>query len=632
METKGGRPLPDGMLLRALAAELAGELAGARLERILAPAERLFRLRFRLPGGRVHRLEVALEPAADGILLDPPEEPAAADGEGGGFLLVQLRRRLEGARLEGVEQPGWERLLRFRFLGRNALGDPVRHELVAELMGPRSNLLLLEEGGRIVDALRRAGPDQNPLRPVLPGLAYLPPPPPREGRWQPGEGLAALEARLARLAEAAGGGRGAERALAAAVAGMGPAHARLALEAAGLGGAERLPASRHELSRLARSAAAMLEAAEEGRWQPATLEWGAAVEAVAVVPGDLPPGRLPLRPAPSVAAALARAAGERLRALELERRRARLAAPLRAELERWHRRLEAQRRELAETEPLEEWRREGELLLAHAAAFPPGVTEAEVADYFDPEMRPRLLRLAPGETAVGRAKRLFQRYRKALRRREVLLPALEAGERRARYLESVLLGLEQAADLAELGQVEEEMEAEGLLRPDPARRRAAAAAARGRGRPPAGPAPLRLLSHDGWEIWLGRNNRQNDELTMRLARPRDLWFHARGLPGAHVLLPVRGRELPPERTRLEAAVLAALHSRAAGAGQVEVDWTERQNVWKPHGAPPGFVLYRRERTLAVRPDPTLEAELRALAASAPAAPGPPFGPGEGGAP
>ncbi|MDI3299208.1 MAG: NFACT RNA binding domain-containing protein [Bacillota bacterium] len=618
---EGGR-LPDGILLRALAEELTAALAGARLEKIVAPGERTFRLRFRAAAGGTRWLEISLDPEADRILLDPPAAPGAAgEGEGAGFWLAQLRRHLAGARLEEASQPGWERLLRLRFLGRNALGDPARYELVAELMGARSNLLLLEAGGRVVDALRRASPDENPARPVLPGLAYLPPPPPREPRWRPEEGPAALGARLA---SAAGRGRTPARALAATVAGMGPAHALLALEAAGLGEAESLPAGGEALARLARRVAEMLEAAAAGRWQPAVLEGPGEAEAVAVLPPDLPRGRLALRPASSPSAAVAAAMGRRLGRLQLERRRRALAAPVRSELERLRRRLETQRRELAEVEGVEEWRREGELLLAHASAFRPGQRRLEVPDYFDPGLRPRRLELEAGETPVRRAQRLFRAYRKALRRRELLEPAVEEGERRAHYLESVLLELEQAASLAELAEVEAEMEAEGLL---PASREAGARGGRGGragrrppaegGRPAAG--PLRLLSRDGWEIWLGRNNRQNDELTMRLARPRDLWFHARGVPGAHVLLPVRGREEPPERARLEAAALAALHSRARAAAQVEVDWTERQNVWKPRGAPPGFVLYRNERTLAVRPDPALEAEL--LARTASAAPG-----------
>lgn len=594
--------------MRALALELGGRLAGARVQKVTATGERSFGFRLRLADGTLHWLELSLEPQADGVLLDPPRLPGGPDGPGAeppdrpGFWLAQLRRHLGGARLTGVDQPGWERILRLGFLGRDALGDPARYELVAELMGTRSNLLLVGEDGRILDALRRASPDENPARPVLPGLPYQLPPPPREPRWQPEEGEAAL---LERLAAAARTGRPAAKALAAAVAGMGPAHARLALEAAGQGGAGRLPEEPAALARLAGRVAAMLGAAGRGDFRPAVMEEPGAEEAVAVLPEGLPAGRPRLRPVATVSQAVAETLARRGERWHLERRRRTLLQPVRAEVERLRRRLEAQRRELEEAGEADAWRREAELLLAYAASFAPGQRGLDVPDHFEAGQPLRRLELEPGERPVERAQRLFHRYRRAVRRRQHLEPVLAATEERLRYLESVLLELEEAENPAELADVEAEMEAEGLL-PAPRQTRAR------RREPPASTGPLRLLSHDGWEIWLGRNNRQNEELTMRLARPDDLWFHARGLPGAHVLLPVRGREQPPERTRLEAAALAALHSGGRRSSSVEVDWTERRNVWKPRGAPPGFVLYRNERTLAVRPDPELEADLRSL--------------------
>lgn len=255
---------------------------------------------------------------------------------------------------------------------------------------------------------------------------------------------------------------------------------------------------------------------------------------------------------------------------------------------------------MREASASEKYRRFGELLLANAYRIPAGTTEVELEDW--ETGAPVRIPLDPRFTPPKNAQVYFRRFAKA---KKTLLAAREQAARdreELNYLESVGLALDAAEDLADLEEIKAELEKEGYLKnPEPNRAGNQAHQTRSQ--------PLTFYSSAGWTILVGRNNRQNDRLTLRQAKPEDLWFHAKDIPGAHVVVRCPEGKFPPEETIYEAALLAAYYSRARHSSQVPVDYTHCRHVRKPAGARPGFVIYDHQRTVYVTP---AEEKIKAL--------------------
>ena len=304
---------------------------------------------------------------------------------------------------------------------------------------------------------------------------------------------------------------------------------------------------------------------------------------------------------------------------QLEERRRVLAREVGARLERNRRKLETQRKELARAGQSEHLRRQGELLTANLSLFggePLRVQRVRAVDYYDPNMAEVEVEVDPSLSASANAQVLFARYARAQRALEAVTGNIAATEGDIAYLESVASLIDVADDIEHLDSVQEELEAlgytgpgRGASGPRGARRGGHAGRAEhgGQGgrsvRGGRGEAhmPSRYAARSGHEIYVGRNNLQNDHLTLRLARDHDLWFHAKDVHGSHVVLRRRAGEDVPEETVRAAALLAAYYSRARMSSNVAVDCTEAKNVRKPRGARPGMVIYDRHKTIWVTP-------------------------------
>lgn len=587
----------DGLTIRALSRELGATLPGARIRRIYQP--RRADLLFHIYGAGGEQLLLLscdpLLPRVHFVPEAPPNPPSPPP-----FCMV-LRKHLEGARFRGVEQPGFERLLRF------TLEPPPRsraehpsYTLVAELTGTLANLVLLDAAGQIVDALRRTAESQ--YRIVLPRASYLPPPP--QERTDP---CTVDEETLGRrlLPGPPAPGRPLYRLLMEALAGFGPLSAREALHRANLdpeAAAPSLPpSSLATLTAVVRTLAVQVAA---GELEPA-LALDTAGRSIEVSPfplTHLPPGQT--RSVPSVLDGLVAVERERVDRERFQRRRASLGRLVATALARARRKLERQEAELAEAEQPESYREMGNLLLAQLGKVPPGAREAVLEDYYHPG-RERIVPLDPALTPAQNADRLFHHYRRMVSRREHAARQLSTTREELEQLEALEIALELAEDDDDLDDVEEILAslAPRSVPATPARPSPAGARTRPGGR------PLRFRSSDGLLVLVGKSARQNQQL-LRLAGPDDLWLHAKDLPGAHVIVRAGEAGPIPPTTVVEAAHLAAFFSKGRGGGPVPVDYTLRRYVRRPKGAPPGKVVYDRQETLFVTPDPARVEQLR----------------------
>ena len=574
----------DALTLAAVRDELAPLLTGARLQKLTFVDELSLAVEAFAPN--VGRSFVLLSGDLEHGRVQRLTSLPARGVEGDSPFSLLVRKHLRNARVRGVHQPRLERVFELDCEQRDPSGRLHRVLLIVEAMGRRSNLVLVDDDGTIMDAARRTPPSRNPRRPVLPHLPYQPPP--------PQERLFPEEISAASLAEAARAQPTLAKYLAERVAGLSPLAAReLAFRVAGAADA---PLQAVDWSVVARATQEFLAVVETHEWQP-TL----ASDLHAERPIDFAPYEL--RHLAAAGSELTRfssisdamqayyarlaEAGPARRGDPLAAERKALLLPLDRAAHTLERRIAALAHQLAagqdQRDPL---RSAGEAILAHQAELPLGSSELLV-DGQRVELDPRI-------SAVENAQAYFARYRKA-REAEERVPALLSEARQA---------AEHLGDLRTLVEVADEMDAIRALRREVgAATGARAPAPRGKQPGPKSSRPYRRISvGEGWEALVGMSAAGNASVTLDVGQADDLWLHARGVPGAHVILRTNGSTAPDEIVE-RAAQIAAWHSAARTAGSVEVDVAPRRYVKKIPNAPAGLVRYTNERTVRVTPRP-----------------------------
>ena len=572
----------DGAFLHCLRDELRLSLQESRIDKIHQPSkeELVFAMRGRNGTEKLYLSARVNSPRVQltAVSLENPATPPP-------FCML-LRKRLTGARLVDVRQPGLERVLYFDFDALNELGDTVRLTVAVELMGRHSNLILIGEGDRIVDAIKRVDLSMSPIRPILPGAPYLPPP----------SDASRYDALLCEPSELADvvlqSGLPTDKALQSAVQGFSPLICREIAHRVG-----------EEVSRerLAEAIGRVREALQpNGRRVPYLLYRpdGSPLEF-----SFLPITQYGLdatgREAPTFSALLDDFYAEKDAAERMRRCAHDITRTLTTVTERLIRKLDNQRRELAASGEREQKRLYADLINANLHAIPKGASSVDLMNYYDENCAMLTVPLDPSLPAARNAQKYYKEYRKAKTAEEILQQQIALGENELLYLESVSDALSRAKDSRELEELRRELEQSGYLHAKKDKRRAA---------PPT--KPLSFRSDDGFTVLVGRNNVQNDQLTTRTAKGSDWWFHTKNIPGSHTVILTDGVE-PPETTLRQAAILAATHSKAAASAQVPVDYTQIRHVKKPSGAKPGMVIYENNRTVYVTPDTALCERLRA---------------------
>ena len=579
----------DAATLALVTAELNAKLTDAKIAKIFEPTrdELVITLRTRtetfslLLSARSGSARVCLTQES----FEKPETPPS-------FCML-MRKHLTGGRLLGVHMEPGDRIVYFDFLCTNEMGDLVQNTLCAELMGRYSNLVLVQNN-KIIDALKRVDFEDSEIRQLLPGLAYTVPPKPARPDF-----LAVSAASIVSLA--------CQRELPVAdalnktVAGVGPVVCREAAWRAF--GGEHLLAS--ELTQAQRIQ--LMEAIDGLKEEHAAggcpcsvlTPEGKPVEFTFFRPRQYGESYI-IKEWPSFGGMLEGYYAEKDRVERLRTKSKELHKAVHNMYERAVRKQAARKEELAATEKSETLRLYGELLSANLYLAQKGMKSITVSNWYDEGKEvtiPLDLRYSPSQNAQN----YFKNYKKKQTAARMLAELLEEGEKEIAYLETVLYEVETASGEAALNEIRAELKSQGYLKYYKPRDKKAK------------PADfLRFTSSDGFEILVGRNNAQNDRLTLHTARGKDLWFHVQKAPGSHVVVMSRGQEIP-DSTRQEAAELAVLYSSAFKAGtgaKVAVDTTEVKNIWKAAGAKPGMVLYEVYTTVYITPREELPEQLR----------------------
>ena len=565
----------DAFFLSAVMEEIRSRTAEARVDKIHQPSRDTVIFQLKCREGR-QKLLFALNPTAPRLHLtgaNPENQPEPP------MFCMLLRKHLSGARLTGMEQIPMERCAMFTFDCIDEMGDHVNKTLVAELMGRTCNLYLLSPEGRIIDCLRRIGLDESAKRAALPGLMYQKPEPITKRNpmdWDqidyvnllcnPGSDV--LSDRLMDTF----GGLSPLVCREAALFAAGSTDARvegLPVEET----AEKLSLFFHEhLHHPAPYYYALPDGTPKQFAFCPIRQYGGFQQAESF--GQLLDGYYTLR--------------DRKDAMRQKSQTVRKT--VQNLCTRIQRKLAIQEKELAATFDRERLRQLGDIVTANIHRIVKGQTVIRCEDFYDENMPLIDIPISPILSPQQNAAKFYKDYTKLKNAEKELTKQISLGEEELHYLKSVLEELNRAETEAELEEIRQELQQGGYLKADGSRKKMKQAKSK----------PMVFTSTDGYQIYVGRNNRQNDELTFRAARKDDIWCHASKVHGSHVIISCNGTK-PPDDTVSQACQLAAYYSETTGGQNIPVDCTPVKQVKKLPGAKPGMVIYHTYRTVIVNP-------------------------------
>lgn len=565
----------DGIVTRAVAQELNGLLATGRIMKIYQPTDTDIVMQIRTRNGNVRLLlSASLSFPRIHITNASYQNPLTAP-----MFCMLLRKYCEGAIIDRISQVHMERMIYMDIRGRDELGDDRTKRIVLEIMGRHSNLILMDPASGIIhDGLHHVTPAVSRYRTVLPGRPYVAPPP--QDKLNPLTASRDDFVRRIRLNE----GKIAKQ-LVGAFAGISPLIAEEIVYRAGL----------PTLDGLWNAFASVMHDARSHDYTPVIVRTEAKEYFSA----------LPLTHLPATDTETFATMSECLEAFyhgkaERDAVKQRMHDLLRLvvnERNKNEKKIEKLRETKQKAEDARQYQIYGELITANIYQITRGQTEANVINYYEEEAPTVTIPLDPALGPAENAQAYFKKYTKAKNSLAVVDDQIATAEEEVRYLDGILQQIETAG-LADIEEIREELVEQGYLRARPSKMK--------KGKP-KNPVLERYISSEGVTMYVGKNNKQNDYLTNRLAQADDTWLHTKDIPGSHVV--IRGTDYG-DATLLEAATLAAYHSKARGSSQVPVDYTLVRHVKKPKGAKPGFVIYEQQKTLFITPD---DDTIRALA-------------------
>ncbi len=577
----------DGAFLHIVKSELM-PLIGSRVDKVYQPSREEIVLSLRTLHDGAKKLILSANSMSARVNLtnaafENPQQPP--------MLCMLLRKHLGGGRLSAIRQDGLERIIYFDFECTNEIGDAVTNTLIAEIMGRHSNIILVRNG-RVVDSVKRVTDDISSVRRVLPNIEYETPP--RDERLclldcSAEDVIKAVEGSTERLSKR----------LTAVLEGVSPIFAReCAYYAAKDVDAVCCELSENAVDRLR----FILNKAKKA------LDGAAEFTVVSDLNGrkkdfcfinieQYATGMLTSH-CESANALLDSFFAAADRTERTKQRAHALLKLLMNAYERVSRKLELQKKELADCGEREVFRVCGDLLNANIYRLEKGMTKVTLEDFYTGE--PREITLDARLTPAQNAQKYYNEYRKLDTAEKKLTDLIAKGQQELIYIDSVFDAVSRTEGEAELAEIRRELREQGYLR----------GGVRADEKVKKQSEPMKFRSTEGFDILVGRNNVQNDKLTLKTAKASDIWLHTQGIAGSHVIIRTEGAEVP-EQTLFEAAQLAAYHSKGRSSSQVPVDYTAVKFVKKPAGAKPGMVIFTNNRTLFVAPDETLVESLKA---------------------
>ncbi|ASS93288.1 Rqc2 family fibronectin-binding protein [Peribacillus simplex] len=557
----------DGLFTKAMTEEIASLLKGGRINKVHQPYKNEVILVVRA-GGKNHKLLLSAHPSYSRVQLT--EESYENPKEAPMFCML-LRKHLEGYTIEDIYQYELDRMIIFEVKGRNELGDVSQKQLIIEIMGRHSNIVLVDkERNMILDSIKHVSHAVNSYRAILPGQEYKAPP--AQEKNNPFE---ATEDDIRKNIDFNAGKL--DRQLVAHFSGVSPLVAKEAVYRAGLANSTTLPSAFLRI---------IQEISEQN--YAATIKQDGNKEVFYMLALEHLTGNQ--RTFSSLSEMLDRYYFGKAERDRVKQKSQDVERFITNEIEKNSKKIGKLERTLKDTERGEQYQLFGELLTANLYQMKKGMKEIEVVNYYDEEQSMVTIPLDPLKNPSDNAQKYFSRYQKSKNAVGVVQEQIEKTKLELAYFEALHQQL-QSASPRDIEEIREELQEEGYIRQKKKKGMKKPANAK--------PQLETYYATDGDLIFVGKNNKQNDYLTNKFARRDEIWLHTKDIPGSHVVI---RNEAPSEKTIKEAAVLAAFFSKAKQSSSVPVDFTQVRHVKKPNGSKPGFVIYDQQQTVYITPD------------------------------
>lgn len=570
----------DGITIANIVTELNQTITGGKINKIAQPENDELIITIKNQR-KQYRLFLSASASLPLIYLTETNKPSPLTAPN--FCML-LRKHIGSGKIIAIEQPGMERIIRFTIEHLNELGDLCTKYLIVEIMGKHSNIIFCNEEDQIIDSIKHVSAHMSSVREVLPGRPYFIPE--TQSKLNPFVLTEEIfqEKIFPRPVNVA-------KAIYTSITGISPLMAEEVCYRAGIdGGIPTDGLEDVERVHLAHTFLRMVDDIRDGHFEPNIIYKGKEPVEFACFPLSQYQDYRAVS-YPSIFPVLETYYAEKNIVTKMRQKTVDLRKIVQNALERNVKKYQLQQKQLKDTEKKEKYRVWGELLNTYGYEVEPGAKSMEALNYYTNEM----IQIPLDETMTSQenAKKYFDKYSKLKRTKEALDTLLQETGDEIKHLESIAASLDIASSEEDLVQIKEEMMEYGYVKRKNTGGKKVKVTSR----------PYHYISSDGYDIYVGKNNFQNDELSFKFASGNDWWFHAKGQPGSHVIVKSKNEELP-DRTFEEAGKLAAYYSKGRQAPKVEIDYTQKKNLRKPTGGKPGFVVYYTNYSLLIEPDIT----------------------------
>lgn len=569
----------DGIVLSSIVHELNTTLTGGRVDKITQPEKDELIIHIRA-GGKKQRLLMTASASMPRVhltyenKLNPASPPSYC---------MLLRKYIGNARIIGITQLGLERIVKISLEQLNELGDLCTYNLIIEVMGKHSNIILCDQNNLVLDSIKRIGANTSRVRQVFPGQTYTTPPD------QDKKNILDLPSEDDVLTLLKNQRTDLYKALYQAFTGLSPFIANnicLAADVDGNGHIEGM--TNEEFILIYQQLKILQQRLLDHDDQPVLirLENGEISDYHSLLLTDTLPGHQ-LEAFDSISELINYFYEARSVQVRMKQKTQDLRRIVQVSLERCYKKLDIQERQLEDTKNMDTFKIKGELILANQYQIKPGIKEIDLFNYYTNKMV--TIHLDPTKTAIQNSNKAFDKYAKKKRTKEAVTKQVKNTRDELKYLESVKYTLDSILHEDDIEEIRHELMSTGYIKFRHSKRKRSKS------------KPYHYLSSDGFHMYVGKNNYQNEELSMKFANGSDWWFHTKEVPGSHVIVKCEGDELP-DRAFEEAAALAAYYSKARLSTKVTVDYTQKKHLKKPAGSPPGYVIYHTNYSLFIDPD------------------------------
>ncbi len=571
----------DGTVVSNIINELKAKLLGGRIDKIYQPENDEIIISLRSLG-KAYKILITANASQPRLHLteknkqNPPQPPL--------FCMV-LRKYLTSGKIIDITQPEFERIINIHIESINELGDYSEKKLIVEIMGKHSNIILVDENGVILDAIKHISHEKSSVREVLPGKKYCSPPSGKINTMLLNEENFLLSVKNNPVKKL-------QNLIYESYNGISPFLACEICFRAGLDASDNVAeTSPLNLKKLYESFKSIVEKIKNNNFSPEAIysEKNKIIDFSAIEIKQY--NSYKKQKFASISDLLEFFYAEKDLIYRINQKSQDLKKVITNNIERCVKKKDIQIKTLKSVSDRDKLRLYGELITANIYAVPNGANSFTTQNFYDENLKDITIPLDPLLTPSENAQKYFKRYNKEKRTFSALQIQIKQNDEELEYLEGLLTSLQTSSDEQDIKEIRQELYEQGFIKKLKHQK--------GKTKPVKS-TPLHYISSDGFNIYIGKNNHQNDELTLKFAKNNDIWLHTKKIPGSHVIIVTEGKNVP-EATLNEAALLAAFYSKGKNSTLVPVDYTLKKFVKKPSGAKPGMVIYETNKTAYITP-------------------------------